>query len=881
MRLRACLAVFLVASCAFARADTPAVKLSVALVNAERLDRSFTISVDADRVQLPKDAEPVLPGASVDQVSIAYDRSERDFGLVRAVAPSSMVLLNTAPDEPDIYQGMPPSDDFVLLADSLSDAQWQAINGSGGLSVADLDDKQRAMFMALLPQGRLKVAPWYGTGIFYTKDQIRDLTDSLGETRIRLARTATALIMYNGKGGYPVNDIPDRDNTDRWKLASREDWGGSRDTVYGVKVRADVPNAPKNSELDYDAKSLQVAVDIDGLHTVADLVDAVAAATHVELYADARLEPKLLTVLPPKPSGDGRPAPMPDAGDILQALAFCVTGTWRQVGPAFILSDDIAGIGTRTQLWHEFERDADELRKAPLLAAGADMLKRHGPDDIGWFGSPEAWTPDEMKANRYAGKQAVYVPELDMTYSQFTPAQQALILRADQQFAHDYTWQYKHEALSPPEASTRVRLTASIQVQLLVPTIAKPVDADLNLFDAELFQTPPEAPDSSSQDVNRTSISAMAAYLKSHPDIMEKMRQKNPKLLDRILNPQPVKPVDPKALLAGIDHRALLLRAASPTEARAAVDQAGALGFNEVWLLVFESGVASVAGSTLSRAQALIGDQDALDAAIDEGRKQHVDIYACLDLLAWGAEPPKGTADFTILGETSKQAWARESIFLADHTSELDFEQGMIALDRPINAASVYVDPFSASVGGSLADLVRNVAHHSGLSGMIWRDMSPPGYGPPHPEFTTSSLPLGFNPELRLGFMRLAHVDPIDIVSPNYYNGAADVSLPMFDHEDQLMTSIVSKWLTYRFESGSAFLQHLFDIAQSAESMPILVTPRGREKCADRRVCELGRPRGHPFQSHGRRGRDRRRQRSSRCPGDAQAGVPSRHARPA
>jgi hypothetical protein len=39
--------------------------------------------------------------------------------------------------------------------------------------------------------------------------------------------------------------------------------------------------------------------------------------------------------------------------DLMQALALCVAGTWRRVGPAFVLTDDREGIGA----WQQFLSD--------------------------------------------------------------------------------------------------------------------------------------------------------------------------------------------------------------------------------------------------------------------------------------------------------------------------------------------------------------------------------------------------------------------------------------------------------------------------------------------------------------------------------------------
>lgn len=136
---------FLCCCCGTLRADTPVdPSLSKAIAAAAPLEHSFVISVGADRILLAPNMTALPPGADMDQVAAAYGRICRDFGVVHAVAPPTMVVLNTAPDNPDIAQGLSPTDKFTLLADSLSDSQWQELVGPNGLAIGDLNEKQQS-----------------------------------------------------------------------------------------------------------------------------------------------------------------------------------------------------------------------------------------------------------------------------------------------------------------------------------------------------------------------------------------------------------------------------------------------------------------------------------------------------------------------------------------------------------------------------------------------------------------------------------------------------------------------------------------------------------------------------------------------------------------
>ena len=64
------------------------------------------------------------------------------------------------------------------------------------------------------------------------------------------------------------------------------------------------------------------------------------------MYADAHYGSLSLLAL-----GDlHKPQP---AADVMQTFALCVCGAWRQVGPAFVLTDDTQGLGARQKFLRE------------------------------------------------------------------------------------------------------------------------------------------------------------------------------------------------------------------------------------------------------------------------------------------------------------------------------------------------------------------------------------------------------------------------------------------------------------------------------------------------------------------------------------------------
>ncbi len=120
-------------------------------------DRIF-LTVSPETVALPQDSVMPPEKSSLTTVTEAYDRSVRAFGTVTAIAPPTMFVLNSHPDNPDLYAVLPTDQALKMLAASLNNSQWQAITGEDGLGLSDLtDEDQREMFQALFPTGSLEV----------------------------------------------------------------------------------------------------------------------------------------------------------------------------------------------------------------------------------------------------------------------------------------------------------------------------------------------------------------------------------------------------------------------------------------------------------------------------------------------------------------------------------------------------------------------------------------------------------------------------------------------------------------------------------------------------------------------------------------------------
>lgn len=753
--------------------------LAAALAAIKPPEGEVVLVVAAEQTPLPPGATPPGAGASLNETAAAFGRITQDFGDVTAVAPPTMTLLNAAPGTPNIYADLPPGDALKLLAATLSPAQWKLMTGASGLGLDDLGtDTQHSLFLAQFPGGVLRVMPEHtplsmpGRG-----EPSQNLSADLPRARLRLRREVMLMLPSpeHENSFYNIFE-PDDPAHKRYELEIGE---APKDTLYGVQSRQEVPNAPKAGELDYDQPALRKTVTSDGIKTVGDLVARVGAECKLELYADRRYESRTVTL------AGVRTAP---ARRLLRALAFCLTGTFRRVGPAYVLTDDVLGLGTRRQIWAEFERQAEGLRRKPLDAAGDALITAHSPDDLSTSADPLALSPAQAKQARQESP-AGYGPGLQLPFSALTPAQQQAArqkIALFNQYRDHYKWLKGGETVS---LDGKLSLEASPKLELIVPSLAEPVAMNNGPSLQELFR-----PSSEMQNKMREARAAQPAA----PAPIA-------------LKPAPAPPL--AGLLRLIPHRAILAQVRTPADVDALVASMKTVGLNELWLDVFSGGVCRVPVPP-GAIQAGIAPPppdagDVLAEAVRVTRGSGIRIFAALDLLAWGIKTPAAIQERTILGEIEKEAEARRE------TQETPFP----GAGAP---TTVSVSPFAPPVQAALRSLVQSLASRPGLAGIVWRETAPPGYekagdGQQRPEF-------GYAGDARLSFLRHAHMDPLDVPLQN--GGQANTSLPEFEGGSE-GAKLSEEWDKFRSGGDVLLLRGLADLwAARGVRRPILVRQR-------------------------------------------------------
>lgn len=734
--------------------------LASALTSIKQPAGGIILTVGAAQYPLPPDETLPTPDASLQGVVNTFHKTLRTFGAVTAIAPPTMTLLNTRPVNANIYDGMPPQDAMKFLAASLTQGQWQQLKGNQGLGLSDMvSETQRGLFTAILPQSLL-VAPQTPTGISAGSAAsalgTRDLTALLPQVRLRLRRRLGILVAQVGDPSFlNVEASRDAGQETHYRLVSNE-YFSPKTSLYGVPVRAEVANTPKPGDLDLDSTTLHVVVPLAGVKTVGALLSNVGKLSGLELYADRRWEGRALTVL-------GTPLSAP-AADILHSLAFCLTGTYRRIGPAFVLTDDVLGVGTRRAIVSEFETTASAMRQKALYAAGDSLAGAQSLTDLPPATNSMTYSQSQKKKSQQWYAQSGF-SNVTQTLDQLTPEQRTAVEATP---AYTDSGGVMHR----PDLAGQIIVGEDPALELLVPTVNGPVDPGLYTTLFALFQPSPSPPDAP-KDAAPSSLASPSGA--------------PPMLLATL-----IKPIQGRAVLAS-PHTAV--------EVQELVAAMKKLGLNQLWLPVIPSNQVS---DNSPPSPAPSGSLALLSQAIQATKGTSIGIYAVVDLLARPSTTPADAADLTLLGWTSAQAQAA----LNQRETLAGPSPYKLAISLP-TVDGVAVSPFSAAVGKELLVLTHTLATTPGVAGIVWRATATLGYeGSEGLDPDRDFLSLGYALPGRLAFLRKEHVDPVDLF-PAGMGGRADTSLPNFD-DAALELTLETKWHQFRSDADRSLLQSLF-----------------------------------------------------------------------
>ena len=736
------------------------------------------LSVGAEKRHLPLGAALTNAGAthlSPPQMGRVYGRAVHRFGSVDTLAPPVMTVLNRPPLEPRPWADAPPEDILKILAATFSPAQWQALLGERGIGLGDLtDNKQRDLFRALLP-GKLRVQYDVPDGPNRPED-IRDMTASLSQARLRIGSQISLGLPVPGEPDTHIFGMTLRPPDAPHRYVLPNDTEGKADRVDGATVQTIVPNRPKAGQLDTNAAVLQTPVSVIGVQTVAELIARIARATGVEIIADHRHEVKTVTF-----AGAEKVAP---AGDLLRGLAFCVTGTYRLVGDkTWVLTDDIIGAGTRRQMWEDFETAGNLLRKPKLDAAGEAIFEAQPNPEILPLAEPLMFSKaqSELMLRKQAkdlreGSINSEIRSLDLPFAQLTPAQQESARRSLKTFV-------------PGEATLDGTITVQMQSmpELIVPGVDGPVN--LNFRVGSLF----DAPAGVMQKQVEAAQEAEPAPVVSPRRPPTRVEEKLPDLV---------------ATLAKIPRRAVYAHVETTAELDTLIASMQTLGLNELWLDVFGAQVGPEVKT------------DLLAYAVKTAKGKGIRVWAVCDLFAWKAStPPAEAVDLDIRGETSAQGIARQ---------EAQGDTNRYGNGRPAHPVPVVVSPLNPRTETALKAAMQAVTSLPGIAGVVWREVAPPGYLGPTPEYMPRNewgRPLGYTDAMRLAFLRQAHCDPVDLFHNPYPASRANLTLPRLD-DPALEPALDAAWTGFCLDKRYALLRRLRQALPIKMEVLVEVRPR-------------------------------------------------------
>lgn len=308
-----------------------------------------------------------------------------------AIVPTQMTLVMENPPEGNLVDGLPRNTKVLYLLTKLTPAQWKTIS-TKGIGRDELSGEARDVFDSLLPAPfawqRFHVTDQRRTSIRFGDDEKGVLSDQ-DRVKVRL-RVVQSLNVRVAAIDRPTSiaAFP----TDR-EFGREGDVGYSRDETYerdrselfGVGLRTVVENRLKASHLAYRDPAFDAPVPISSPTTVKEILRQVQAATGKEVLADLRVSDRAVTFF-------GTQA---RAGDVLEALALAVTGTFRRVQEAYVLTSDLDGMGARKlrlALWaQELSRKTKEWEKTWTQTLAAQDIQSKVQFDLkDPFAPPEA-----------------------------------------------------------------------------------------------------------------------------------------------------------------------------------------------------------------------------------------------------------------------------------------------------------------------------------------------------------------------------------------------------------------------------------------------------------------------------------------------------------
>lgn len=306
----------------------------------------------------------------------AFDGRLVMAGNLTILAPRERVVINIKPGPPNLFANMPGPERLKLFLGTCTETQWKAL-GSNGLGLRDVTDEQKELFQSLLPVNpklyEAELVPGDMPNSF-RHENTKQTPLTPGSLKLFIGLRSQYHFFEQGKkettvaSGQSTVLKAGKIQELQSQFESRQEGG-----AFGREIFLRQPNFPKPSALNYDA--LQQPISLEGCTTLGEALKRVAAATGVELHADARIAPLPVYIR-------AAPDQQVTAGNLLKGLAAGVCGAFRQLGPTvFLLTDDVEGIGSRWVKLSRWGEDADTARRE-LLDKAMRQKRNYDPTTL-------------------------------------------------------------------------------------------------------------------------------------------------------------------------------------------------------------------------------------------------------------------------------------------------------------------------------------------------------------------------------------------------------------------------------------------------------------------------------------------------------------------
>jgi len=319
----------------------------------------------------------------------AFDRKLIRVGSLTAIAPTEMVLIDDSLREPpNMCDGLPTNAKVLYLLSTLTEDQLKTAN-TNGIGLKDLQGEQQKVFRSLLPTvlswgtykvGEVGAIPGEkvdgGSVPDDLMDQVKVKIQSGISFEFKLLDQPNSYTGFSNRDWYgkPGDKVKVRTESDKDRRAH----------AFGLDPRRIVPNESKPSQLNYADPRLAAQLLLPVQSTVKGLLKDASAASGFEITADLRVRDLMVETVGARVK----------AGDLLKAIALCVTGTYRKVDSAFVLTSDIAGLGARKLKFCAWKESVDkELQRREgfwrerVFKSGVLIWPRASSRKNGWLRS--------------------------------------------------------------------------------------------------------------------------------------------------------------------------------------------------------------------------------------------------------------------------------------------------------------------------------------------------------------------------------------------------------------------------------------------------------------------------------------------------------------